>query len=60
MEVLQYALAITLFAVYYFLFARHYISKYRQGGVIITKHKEKPLKIVPPGPFIRFSSRFVK
>ena len=52
MKVIKYAFSLFLFALYYFVFARRYVKKYRQGGVINTNHEEKPLNITPPGLLI--------
>ena len=49
MEVFKCAFSLLLFAFYYYLFARRYVEKYRQGGVIKTEHEEKPANITPPG-----------
>ena len=48
-SVLKCAFSLLLFALYYYLFARRYVDKYRQGGVIKTDHEEKPANITPPG-----------
>ena len=49
MEAYKYAFSAILIALYYYLFARRYVDKYRQGGVINTNHEEKPANITPPG-----------
>ena len=50
MEVFKCAFSLLLFAFYYYLFARRYVDKYRQGGVIKTEHEEKPAHPVPCDP----------
>ena len=49
MEPLRLVLILLLFVIYYFIFARNFINKFKRGGVITTKHQIKTEAIEPPG-----------
>ena len=49
MKAFKYIFSLFLFAIYYYMFARRYVEKYREGGVIKTNHEEIPANITPPG-----------
>ena len=49
MKAFKFAFSLALFVLYYYLFAKRYVEKYTQGGVIKTNHEEKPQNITPPG-----------
>ena len=49
MEPLRVVLILLLFVIYYFIFARNFIDKFKRGGVITTKHQIKTTAIEPPG-----------
>ena len=49
MEPPRLALIMLLFVIYYFVFAKTFIDKFKRGGVITTKHQIKSKAIEPPG-----------
>ena len=49
MKAFKLAFSLALFVLYYYFFAKRYVEKYTQGGIIKTNHEEKYLNISPPG-----------